>query len=162
MTKKHDNIFDVIKKGQIINYISTHIFSIIKIITILIHLNIKCFEKYNYIFININILEAVFSDIIENDDLLNGLFGFSLILLYPIMNHLLDSNGIKIWCILYFIWNIKFCKNKKYSKIQTYAHNIPPLYKTLFSFGYTADELLNNWCYLREACIMTSIILYNE
>ena len=78
------------------------------------------------------------------------------------MKHLLDSNGIKVWCILYFIWNIKFCKNKKYSKIQTYAHNIPLLYKILLSFGYTPDELLNNWCYLREVCIMTCIILYNE
>ena len=72
--------------------------------------------------------------------------------------NLLDFEGVKIWCILYFIWNMKFCKNKGYSKIQAFAHNFPALYKTLFSFGYTPYEIFRNWDYIREASLITSII----
>lgn len=70
----------------------------------------------------------------------------------------MNCEGIKIWCILYFIWNMKFCNNKKYSTIASFAHNFPALYKTLISSGYTQDELFNNWCYVRESCIITNII----
>lgn len=102
--------------------------------------------------------QAVISDIIQNKDYLNALYGFNLSLLMPIMKkiNLLDCEGVKIWCILYFIWNMKFCKNKGYSKIESFAHNFPALHKTLISFGYTPDELIYNWGCLREASLITT------
>jgi hypothetical protein len=76
--------------------------------------------------------------------------------------NILNCEGIKLWCILYFIWNMKFCKNKGYSKIEAFSHNFPALYKTLISSGYTQDELLNNWGSLRENSLLTNIIILND
>ena len=55
--------------------------------------------------------------------------------------NLLDCEGIKLWSILYFIWNMKFCKNRKQTTFFMFAHNFPTLHKTLFSFGYTVQYL---------------------
>ena len=74
--------------------------------------------------------------------------------------NLLDCEGIKLWSILYFIWNMKFCKNRKQTTFFMFAHNFPTLHKTLFSFGYTPDELIKNWGSIREASLITSGIQY--
>ena len=164
MEFKKNNILDIIhilmKDNNLEDECKNHIFEIVKFLTVFLRPNIKSIEKYNYIIIKINIYEAVISDIIENKDFMNALFGFNLTLLLPIMKYinLLDCEGLKIWAILYFLLNIKFCKNKKYSTIQSFAHNFPALHKTLISFGYTPDELLNNWYHTREVSIITSMI----
>ena len=165
MVRQHNNIFDFLKEGRVEDYLNKNIFSVVKGSLTTLRPNIKCIEnQYNHIMLNINIYEAVISDIKQNKDFLNALYGFNLTLLLPIMKHIniLDCEGLKLWCILYFIWNMKFCINKKYTKITSFAHNFPALHKTLISFGYTPDELLRNWCYIREASIITSIIQYND
>jgi hypothetical protein len=165
MLRQNNNIFDFLRGGgEIKNYCRGNIFVILKIFIILLRPNIKSWEKYNDIMININIYEAVISDIIQNKDYLNSLYGLNLTLLLPIMKqmNLLGCDGFKLWCILYFFWNMKFCINRKHHKIISFAHNFPALYKTLISFEYTPDELVNNWVYLREASIITGIIQYND
>ena len=165
MSIKKYNIVDFFKNEvSVKDYCKKNIFGIIKALTLLLRQNTKGLEQYNYIWLNINIYEAVISDIIQNKDFLNALYGFNLTLLWPVMKHIniLNGEGIKLWCILYFIWNMKFCKNKGYSKIDAFSHNFPALYKTLLSSGYTSDELLNNWGYLREISLITAVIVRKD
>ena len=36
---------------------------------------------------------------------------------------LIDCEGFKLWCILYFVWNMEFCKNKGFETQESFAHN---------------------------------------
>ena len=71
------------------DYCEENIFEIAKFLSVLLRPNIRGFEKFNnYNMVNINIYEAVISDIIQNKDFLNALYGFKLTLLLPIMKHI--------------------------------------------------------------------------
>jgi hypothetical protein len=99
---------------------------------------------------------------LEGCDSINCLCGLNLCFHLPIMinMNLIDCEGFRLWCILYFLWNMKFCKNRKWSTLAAFAHNFPTLYKTLISFGFTPSELPEGWAYMREASIMTSCVQY--
>ena len=81
-------------------------------------------------------------------------------LLLPIMKNIeaIDCEGFKLWCILYFIWNMEFYKNKGFEMQESFAHNFPALISTLLSFGYSPDELINAFCVYRAASISTIAI----
>ncbi len=81
-------------------------------------------------------------------------------LLLPIMKdiQIIDCEGFKLWCIIYFIWNMKFCKNKGFGTQESFAHNFPALIQTLISFKYTPNELLHFFMMRRGASILTMFI----
>jgi hypothetical protein len=110
--------------------------------------------------LQINILEAIIDDIITNKQLPNAIFGVNVMLLLPIMKEIkiIDCEGFKLWCIIYFIWNMEFCKNKGFGTQESFAHNFPALIKALISFGYTPNELLQSFLIRRAASIFTMFI----
>ncbi len=108
----------------------------------------------------INILEAVIDDIFTNKQIPNAIFGVNIMLLLPIMKEIqiIDCEGFKLWCILYFIWNMKFCMNKGFGTQETFAHNYPALIKALLSFGYTPSRLFSDFLSHRTASLLTLFI----
>ncbi len=136
------------------------IFTIVKLLGLIL---IPRFETSNcttMLFIQINILEAIIDDIITNKTIQNAVFGINVMLLLPIMEKYkkTDCEGFKLWCILYFIWIMKFCKNKGFGTQESFAQNVPALVTTLLSFGYTAPELISYWANARRNSISTWII----
>ncbi len=109
--------------------------------------------------IQFNILEAIIDDIITNKKIPNAIFGVNVMLLLPIMKEIqiIDCGGFKLWCILYFIWNMIFCKNKGFGTQESFAHNFPALITTLLSFGYDPKELISTFASSRRASISTTI-----
>ena len=138
--------------------INTDIFAYIKFLTLIARPNISLSTSFNKCFLYINIIEAIISDIFENNDKINALLGCSLIPLLNMMQKSMGTYGIQLWCTMYFIWNMRFCWNKKYDKIQSFSHNIPALYKVYMSYKYSSDDLFNVWVYTREASLITSIL----
>jgi hypothetical protein len=110
--------------------------------------------------LQLNILEAVVDDIISNKQIPNAIFGVNVMLLLPIMKEIqiIDCEGFKLWCVLYFIWNMKFCKNKGFGTQESFAHNFPTLIVSLLSFGYTPKRLLKNWVNIRRGSLMSFFI----
>ena len=90
----------------------------------------------------------------------NAILGVNVMLLLPIMKEIqiIDCEGFKLWCVLYFIWNMNFCKNKGFGTQESFAHNYPALIKILLSFGYTPTQLLSDWGVFRTGSLMTYII----
>jgi hypothetical protein len=137
-------------------------FTIVKFASL--HMPSICTDKYettiNYVKVEVSILEAIISDIVDNKQIPNAIFGVNIMLLLPIMKEIqiIDCEGFKLWCILYFIWNMTFCKNKGFGTQESFAHNYPTLIKTLLSFGYTPTELMNDFMCRRSASIMTFFI----
>jgi hypothetical protein len=108
----------------------------------------------------LNIAEAVLMDTFSHKDYINSTFGTSLIFMLPVLSkvNIIDNEGFKLWTILYFIWNIKFCKNLG-SGDDALSHNIPALMTILLSFGYTSTEMKHNFSLLRSASIRTYYLL---
>ena len=104
----------------------------------------------------VNMIEAILYDLYTNKNYYNATFGFSLILLLPTMKHahFINNEGIKLWIILYCIWNYKVFNNKDCHL----SHLIPPLYTSLLSFGFNSNEILNNFCLMRSVSIRTFIL----
>ena len=135
-------------------------FTIIKFLTMFIP-NISKYDKeLDIILLRLNIIEAVIDDIISNKQIPNAIFGVNLMLFLPIMKEIqiIDCEGMKIWFILYFIWNMRFCKNKGFGTQESFAHNFPALIRIMLSFGYTPTQLLSDWRCNRGASITTSFI----
>ncbi len=136
------------------------IFTILKLLT----LHLTNISKYDGIIdftkVEINILEAVIDDIFTNKKIPNAILGINVMLLLPIMKEIqiIDCEGFKLWCILYFIWNMTFCKNKGFGTQESFAHNYPALIKILLSFGYTPTQLLSDWAIYRTGSLMTFLI----
>jgi hypothetical protein len=176
MTINNDDIKEIINKNVIekiinklmdkntLSIIKNDPFVIIKLLTLLCRPNIKSGDAINFIPININIFEAVIVDIVENKDILNTILGINLMILLPKIKDkkILNIQLFKIWCIFYFIWNMKFCKNKNYSTIFSLAHNTPPLIKIFLSLGYDYEELVNIWIRMRESSLLTQFICLLE
>ena len=107
----------------------------------------------------INIIEAVLYDYFVCENTSNALFGLSLLPLLSLKHiNVIDCEGIKIWIILYFMWNMNVADTKFKSKI-SFSNNFPPLYTSILSFGFTPDEILTNFCLMRMASIRTSFML---
>ena len=137
------------------------IFTIIKNAGFFLLPNIKQIDDLTYtIRLQINILEAIIDDIITNKQIPNAILGVNVMLLLPIMKEIqiIDCEGFKLWCILYFIWNMTFCKNKGCGTQESFAHNFPALLYSLKSFGYTPQELLKYFMTERGSSIMTMFI----
>jgi hypothetical protein len=107
--------------------------------------------------IYLNIAEAILFDFYVNNDYNNSAFGVYLLLMLPILSkvNIIDNEGFKLWCIIYFIWNIKFGLNYGQTLQQTFSHNFPALYTTALSFGYSIEELKTIFALLRSASIRT-------
>ena len=137
-------------------------FSIVKFASL--HMPSICTDKYdtiiNYVKLEVNILMAVISDITDNKRIPNAFFGVNIMLLLPIMKEIqiMDCEGFKLWCILYFIWNMTYCKNQGFGTQESFAHNYPALISTLLSFGYTPTQLMSDFMCRRSASIMTFFI----
>jgi hypothetical protein len=110
--------------------------------------------------IQLNILEAIIDDIITNKKIPNAIFGVNVLFLLPIMKDIkiMNCKGFKLWCILYFIWNMKFCKNKGFGIQESFAHNYPALICILKSFGYSHKEMIDSFINLRIGAISAIII----
>jgi hypothetical protein len=110
--------------------------------------------------LQLNILEAVVDDIISNKQIPNAIFGVNVMLLLPIMKEIqiIDCEGFKLWCILYFLWNMTFCKNKGFGSQESFAHNFPTLIVSLLSFGYTPKILFKDWMNIRRGSLMSFLI----
>ena len=107
----------------------------------------------------INIIEAVLYDYFVCENTSNALFGLLLLPLLSLKHiNVVDCEGIKIWIILYFIWNMNINKNKNKNKL-LFSNNFPPLYTSLLSFGFTPNEILTNFCLMRSSSIRTSFML---
>jgi hypothetical protein len=107
----------------------------------------------------INIIEAVLYDYFVCENSNNALFGLSLLPLLQLKHiNVIGCEGIKIWIILYFLWNMNM-GDKTYDIKRKFSHNFPPLYTSLLSFGFTPDEILTNFCLMRASSIRTSIML---
>lgn len=113
----------------------------------------------------INILEVVIYDLYcENTS--NAFFGLSLIPLLSLKNiQIIDNEGFKIWVILYSIWFLGIDKHNKGSRkgdktpaSDLFSHVFPALQTTLFSFGFTKDELINNFSLMRSASSRTLLM----
>jgi hypothetical protein len=70
---------------------------------------------------------------------------------------IIDNEGFKIWVILYSIWFLGIDKHNK-SGVggktpagDLFSHVFPALQTTLFSFGFTKDELINIFALMRSA-----------
>ncbi len=105
----------------------------------------------------LNITEAILFDFYVNKDYNNSAFGASLLLMLPILSkvNIIDNEGFKLWCIIYFVWNIKFGLNYNQTLQQTFSHNFPALHTTILSFGYSIEELKMIWALLRSASVRT-------
>ncbi len=136
------------------------IFILVKLLT----LHLPNIHKYDgivdFVKLEINVLEAVIDDIFTHKKIPNAILGVNVMLLFPIMKdiQIIDGEGFKLWCILYFIWNMQFCKNKGFGTQESFAQNYPALIKVLLSFGYTPNELLDFWGSYRTGSLMTFFI----
>ena len=135
-------------------------FTIVKFITM--HMpNIAQYDAIiDFVKLEVNILEAIIADVVDNKQIPNAIFGVSIMLLLPIMKEIqiIDCEGFKLWCILYFLWNMTFCKNKGFGAQESFAHNYPALIKILLSFGYTPMRLLSDYGCFRTASLMTVFV----
>jgi hypothetical protein len=105
----------------------------------------------------INIIGAVLYDHFICENTSNALLGLSLLPLLKLKHiNIIDCEGIKMWIILYFIWNINI--GEKTRDINwAFSHNFPPLYTSLLSFGFTPSEILTKFCLMRSSSIRTCL-----
>jgi len=159
-----DTIFDFLKGGggNIEQFVENNKSDIDKIAQFIKYISVSFPYIKNYSYdneMNINIIEAILYDLYTNKNYYNATFGLSLILLLPTMKHthFINNEGIKLWIILYCIWNYKVFNNKEIHL----SHLIPPLYTSLLSFGFNSNEIFNNFCLMRSASIRTAILQHN-
>jgi len=111
----------------------------------------------------INVVEAIIFDVFVEQDYYNALFGFGVMQSFPYFARLnYDNNiGMKLWTILYAIWNVRLvCKDKRVtpSFIAALSHNLPALLVTLTSNGMTLHEITQAFSLSRCASILTYIM----
>ena len=134
-------------------------FILIKFLTIMSSVIIPSYGKYSFstiqCLISFNILEAIFFD----SSIYNKLLGFLVI--YSLCNI-----PIKIWSILYFVWNVLFCLNYFHDidnpLISAISHNLCCMLIVLFSYGESEYDLLYKWGCYRVGSIFTFSILNNN
>jgi hypothetical protein len=139
-------------------------FAIIKFVSVMAVPRIKYLSNIDFyngiylrdIFISLNILEAIISDI-TNDNIINAVYGALIIVLLQLIKDV--YMGIKIWCLFYFMWNMRFCAGKGYGKSESIAHNLPALIKILMSVGYSNNELLEYFMACRTGSIAAVCII---
>ena len=163
MLIKTNNMSHFLKKIKIIKLVKNNKNYIIKILQFIKFISLSFFYVKNHSYDNemkINIIEAILYDIYKNKNYYNVIFGSNLIILLPIMKRF-NNMGIKLWIILYCIWNFKVFNNRR----NHMSHIIPTLYTSLLSFGFDSNEIFNNFCLMRSISIRTYIlqdILYNK
>ena len=156
MVIKNDTNFDFLRGGGNIKlFFENNKSDIVKISQFIKYISLSCLYIKNYSYDNemkVNMIEAILYDLYTNKNYYNATFGFSLILLLPTMKHahFINNEGIKLWIILYCIWNYKVFNNKDCHL----SHLIPPLYTSLLSFGFNSNEILNNFCQVKWAFSM--------
>ena len=115
--------------------------------------------------ININIIQAILYNVFIHPKYENATIGFALITLLPFLKKysVFDNEGLKIWFVLYYMWNMNLCNyNDAFNKDILFSHNFPPLYTILLSFGFSSDELLHQFALMRSSSIRSIFSKYLE
>lgn len=112
----------------------------------------------------INIIEGVFYDYYITGYKRNAYLGLSLIPLLKMLKkkQIIDNEGLKLWFIIYFFWNISIDTENKslfHNNNLLLSNNFPPLWTSLLSFNFSHNELLNNFCLMRSASLRTSLMM---
>ena len=111
--------------------------------------------------VNINILEAVIKELVDyyklknQSSLINSLEGILLIISIKYIKKYGKVVLLKLWILLYYYWNITFCKNQKYLDIPSIAHNLPCLISIFSSSNF--DDCFNKWAMIRGSSLAITI-----
>lgn len=103
--------------------------------------------------ININILEACILSLINNGINLNVLEGFFLIIMLNKIKKKSHKKIFNLWVIIYFHWNMRFCKDIYYPLTISLGHNLPPLIY-FFTDINNIKECIDYWCIVRGGSLL--------